>query len=79
VGEIVYKVVCDWLYYYFREFSCVQAMLRLVTSKINVTAVNVCESELLLGNLTSLRITHRIYLMAANGRNHVYNESNISD
>lgn len=45
------EIVCDWLYYYFREFSCMQAMLRLVTSKVNVAVVNVCNSELLLGNL----------------------------
>jgi hypothetical protein len=44
------EVVSDWLYYYFREFSCMQAMLRLVTSKINVTVL-VCKSELLSGNI----------------------------
>ena len=45
------EIVCDWLYYYFREFSCMQAMLHLVTSQVKVTVVNVCNSELLLGNL----------------------------
>lgn len=51
MGGILCKVVCDWLCYYFRELSCMQVILLLVTSKVNVTVANVCKSELLLGNL----------------------------